>query len=299
MSVRDQLVRWRYHWHNAARFARDHPHSALVRLSGLGIMVFAAIYFVLPLYWLFSAAFKAPRTIDYPPSLIPEAISFENFVTIATETQFVGQYMINSVLVSTGAVVIVLVLATPAGYAFSRYDIKYKQYLMVAILFVQMIPFLAMIIPLYRIFSVVGLLDTLFVITLLSAANTTPVATWLIKGYFDTVPDGLEEAARVGGASRFQAFRVIVPLAKPALGAVALYAFVGAWNQFIIPLTFISSQSKWVFPVALYEFISLRGVVNWGLLGAASLIAMLPVLILFVVFQRQFVAGLKGTEFKG
>lgn len=299
MSARDSLVEWKFRLQNARDFTRKHPHSALVRLAGVAIMLLSAVFFVVPLYWLFISAFKPPNSIDYPPQLIPSEFSLQNFVTITTETEFVGLYLLNSVAVALGAVVIVLVLATPAGYAFSRYDIKYKQHLMVAILFVQMIPFLAMVIPLYRIFSVLGLLDTLFVITLLSAANTTPVATWLIKGYFDTVPDGLEEAARVGGASRLQAFRVIVPLARPALGAVSLYAFVGAWNQFIIPLTFISSQSKWVYPVALYEFISLRGVVNWGLLGAASLIAMLPVLLLFVVFQRQFVAGLKGTEFKG
>jgi multiple sugar transport system permease protein len=299
MNIRHTLVRSRYRARNAIEFAKKQPQAAFIRGLVLLTLVMASVYFVVPLYWLFSAALKPPETIGFPPDLIPTKLSLHNLDYIATQTKFVGQYLINSIIVAAGSAIIVLLLATPAGYAFSRYDIRYKKPLMVSILFVQMIPFLAMIIPLYRIFSFIGLLDTLLVIILVSAASTIPVGTWLMKGYFDTVPEGLEEAARVGGASRFQAFRVIFPLAKPALGAVALYAFVGAWNKFVIPLTFVSSQSKWVYPVALYKFISRRGVVDWGLLGAASLFAMLPVLILFVVFQRQFVAGLTGAEYKG
>lgn len=299
MSMRQRLLDSRYRANDTFAYAKKHPREASVRVLAVVAMISASAFFVLPLYWLFVAAFKPPRTIAFPPNIVPSELSLSNFATVIGETQFVGLFLINSLVVAIASAVLVLLVATPAGYAFSRYDIRYKQQLMVVILFVQMIPFLAMIIPLYRIFSVVGLLDTLTVIVLVASANTIPVATWLIKGYFDTVPAGLEEAARVGGASRFQAFRVIVPLAKPALGAVAIYAFVGAWNQFVIPLTFTSSESKWVFPVALYRFISRQGVVNWGLLGAASLIAMLPVLVLFIVFQRQFVAGLTGTEYKG
>ena len=299
MSVRQKFVKSRYYVGNVVQFAKVYPHEAMIRALVIFSLVSMSVFFVIPLYWLFTAAFKPPESVGFPPDLFPSTISFQNLNHIIANTEFVGTFLVNSLLVAIGAVILVVVIATPAGYAFSRYDIRYKRTLMVSILFVQMIPFLAMIIPLYRIFSIVGLLDTLIVITLVSAANTIPVATWLMKGYFDTVPDGLEEAARVGGASRFQAFRIITPLAKPALGAVAIYAFVGAWNKFVIPLTFTSSESKWVLPVALYKFISRRGVVEWGLLGAASLIAMLPVLILFVVFQKQFVAGLTGAEYKG
>ncbi|WP_136689183.1 carbohydrate ABC transporter permease [Halorhabdus amylolytica] len=299
MSMKQRFIKARYYLHNAARFAKIYPEEALIRAVVIFSLVSMSVFFIVPLYWLFSAAFKPPNSVGFPPELVPSTITFENLNHIIVNTEFVGTFLVNSLLVAVGAVIIVLAIATPAGYAFSRYEMKHKRVLMVSILFVQMIPFLAMIIPLYRIFAIVGLLDTLIVITLVSAANTIPVATWLMKGYFDTVPDGLEEAARVGGASRFQAFRIITPLAKPALGAVAIYSFVGAWNKFIIPLTFTSSKSKWVLPVALYKFISRRGVVEWGLLGAATLIAMLPVLILFVVFQKQFVAGLTGAEYKG
>ncbi|MFC7078057.1 carbohydrate ABC transporter permease [Haloarcula halophila] len=299
MSVQQRLLESRYRVRNGIEYARKHPENALLRGVGFAVLVSATVYFLVPLYWLFVAAFKPPNTIGFPPDIVPSTVSATNFQTILTQTEFVGQYLINSVIVAGGSAILVLTIATPAGYAFSRYDIKYKNYLMVAILSVQMIPFLAMIIPLYRIFSIIGLLDTLLVIIIVASANTIPVGTWLIKGYFDTVPDGLEEAARVGGASRFQAFRVIIPLAKPALGAVTIYAFVGAWNQFVIPLTFTNSEAKWVYPVAIYRFISRQGVVNWGLLGAASLIAMLPILVLFVTFQKQFVAGLTGAEYKG
>lgn len=299
MSVDWSLLRVRYRIRNAFAYAQQDPEGALVRVIAGGVLVAAMLYFVVPLYWLFSAAVKPPNTIGFPPDIVPDAVTLANFVTVATETKFVTTYFTNSLIVAGSSAVIVVVISTLAGYSLSRYRLPYERYLMIAILFVQMIPFLAMIIPLYRMFSLLNLLDTLTVIIITASANTVPVATWLIKGYFDTVPPGLEEAARVGGASRFQAFRVIVPLAKPAIGAVAIYAFVGAWNQFVIPLTFTSSQEVWVFPVALYEFISRRGVVNWGLLGAASAIAMLPVLTLFAFFQKQFVAGLTGTEYKG
>ena len=275
------------------------PRRLLARLPLLAVLTASSLFFVAPLYWVFTAAFKPPGTVDYPPSLVPTAFSLENFLAVATETPFVDTYLVNSVLVSAGTVLATVVVGTLAGYALSRYSIPHERAVLVSLLVVQMVPILAMIVPLYRLFGVLGILDTLTVVALADTMLAVPIATWLIKGYYDTLPPGLEDAARVGGASRFAAFRVIAPLGRPAIGASALYAFVLSWNQFLVPLTFTSRPAVWTFPVGLYGFISRRGVVEWELLGAASLVAMLPVLVLFLLFQRQFLTGLPGSRASG
>ena len=268
----------------------------LGRLPLLAFLLASAVFFVAPLYWVFSAGLKSPGTVDYPPRFLPTDPSLGNFVAVATETPFVGTYLLNSLFVSVATVLATVVIGTLAGYSLSRYRIPHERAVLVSLLVVQMVPILAMVIPLYRLFGVLGILDTLAVVALADTMLAVPIATWLIKGYYDTLPAGLEDAARVGGATRFAAFRTVAPMGRPAIGAAALYAFVLSWNQFLIPLTFTSREAVWTFPVGLYGFVSRRGVVEWELLGAASLVAMLPVLVLFVLFQRQFLAGLPGSR---
>lgn len=292
-----RVLRW--YWRRALYRLGRRPEQVAVRAAVLAVLLTSAAFFVVPLYWLFSAAVKPPGALDFPPEVVPSRVGFENLLVLLRETEFVGTYLLNSVVVSAATVVLTVAIATPAGYALSRFPFRYKPYVMVALLVVQMMPILGMILPLYRMFALLGLLDTLAVLVITDTVLVTPIATWLIKGYFDTIPRRLEEAAYVGGASRFRTFRVLVPMARPAIGAAAIFAFVQSWNQFVIPLTFTSSRETWTFPVALFEFISRRGVVDWGLLGAASLVAMLPVLVLFAVFQRHFVAGLVGTTPEG
>ena len=273
--------------------------ETLTRLLLLALLAASSLFFVAPLYWVFSAAFKPPGSVDYPPELLPTELSVRNFLTVVTETPFVETYLLNSLVVSAATVAATVIVGTLAGYALSRYRIRHERAVLVALLVVQMVPILAMVIPLYRLFGILGILDSLAVVALADTMLAVPIATWLIKGYYDTLPDGLEDAARVGGASRLAAFRVVAPLGRPAIGASALYAFVLSWNQFLIPLTFTSREAVWTFPVGLYGFISRRGVVDWELLGAASLVAMLPVLVLFLLFQRQFLSGLPGSRAGG
>lgn len=292
-----RVLRW--YWRRALYRLGWRPEQVAARAAVLAVLLTSAAFFVVPLYWLFSAAVKPPGALGFPPEVVPSRVGFENLLVLLRETEFVGTYLFNSVVVSAATVVLTLAIATPAGYALSRFPFRYKPYVMASLLVVQMMPILGMILPLYRTFALLGLLDTLAVLVITDTVLVTPIATWLIKGYFDTIPRRLEEAAYVGGASRFRTFRVLVPMARPAIGAAAIFAFVQSWNQFVIPLTFTSSREVWTFPVALFEFISRRGVVDWGLLGAASLVAMLPVLVLFAVFQRHFVAGLVGTAPEG
>lgn len=274
-----------------ARRARERPAPALARLVALASLTASALFFALPLYWLFAAAFD-PGTAGYPPRLVPGELSAAKFGELLGETQF-PLYLANSLVVSAATVVVAVGAATMAGYALSQYEFRHRRALMLSLLAVQLVPIVALIVPLFRLFALANLLDTLAVVALADVMLVVPVATWLIKGYFDTVPDALAEAARAGGASRARTFLTLVPLARPAIGAAAVYAFVVSWNQFIVPLTFTTSRETWTFPVGLYGFVSRYGVVDWGMLGAASLLAMLPVLALFVAFQRQFLTGLE------
>ncbi|WP_323191889.1 carbohydrate ABC transporter permease [Halostella sp. PRR32] len=291
--MRSRLIALRYHARDRLRAARRYPERTAARAATVVTLATSAAFIALPLYWLFSAAFRPQEGIEVPPPLFPGRVTFDNLTAVLAETAF-PTYFVNSVVVSALTVVLAVVIATPAGYALSRYDLRYERAFMLAVLLVQMIPLLALVTPLYQLFAAAGLLDTLAVVIVTDTVMVVPVGIWLIKEYFDTLPEGLEEAARVGGATRLRAFLVVLPLARPAVGATAVFAFVVSWNQFVIPLTFTSSQAVWTFPVGLYEFISRRGVVNWPLLGAASLWAMVPVLVLVAAFQRQFVAGLSG-----
>lgn len=269
----------------------------LVRGGILFALLSSAVFFVVPLYWLISAALRPPGTLSIPPELVPTDPSIHHLVAVLETTPFVT-YFLNSLVVSVATVLLTLAVATPAAYALSWYDVPLRRYLLVVLLVVQMIPVIAMVIPLYRLFALLSLLDTLAVLVVTNTVLVVPVAVWLLTGYFDTLPTGLEEAARVGGASRLRAFGVIVPLARPALSAVTLYAFVVSWNQFVLPLTFTSSEAVRTVPLGLYTFVSRHGVVDWGLLGAASLLAVVPVLALFALFQNQFLAGVVGTGYE-
>lgn len=297
-TVRHRLAAVRLVVRDRIAAARRHPRRTLARVAVVSALLTAGILIVLPLLWLFSAALRPADSMTFPPSLVPPTFTVENLRVVLLETGFTT-YFRNSIVVSAATVALTVAVATPAGYALSRYDLPHQRTLLLGVVVIQMIPIVALVTPLYRLFSVVGLLDTLAVIVLTDTVLVVPVGVWLIKGYFDTLSPRLEEAARVGGATRLRAFLVVVPLARPAIAATAIYAFVVSWNQFVVPLTFTTGRATWTFPVGLYQFISRRGVVDWTLLGAASLWAFLPLLLVVVVFQRHLVAGLSGGGFGG
>ena len=281
-----------------ATAVRRRPERSLARGAVLLGLLVAGAFFVAPLYWLLSAALESSGA-SYPPTLVPSTVELANFVELLTGTAFIRTYLVNSLVVSAATVVLTVAIATPAGYALARYDLPHRRAIMASLVAVQLMPLLSLVVPLYRAFALLGLLDSLAPVVLVETALTVPVSIWLISGYYETLPAHLEEAASVGGATRWAAFKAVAPMARPAIGASALYAFVLSWNQFLIPLTFTTSRANWTYPVGMYEFVSRYGVVDWGLLGAAALVAMVPVLTAFVLFQRQFVAGVLGGGFGG
>jgi multiple sugar transport system permease protein len=266
------------------------------------ILILWALFCLLPLYWIFSTSIKSPQEVTtFPPSLIPQSFTLSNFVDIFTKSRTFGiPPFLNSAGYGFGTVILTLIICSLSGYAFSRYRFAGRGLLMFAILFLNMLPGLAKIIPLYVMFIRYGLYDTRLGLIILYAIGEIPLGTWLMKGYFDTIPHEMEEAAMVDGASTLQTFKQItLPLALPGLGAVAVVAFNGAWNEYLSALILTSSREIRPYTVALGAFAGEFGQVEWNYLSAAAVVSMLPIIILFGVFQRYFISGLGAGAVKG
>jgi multiple sugar transport system permease protein len=249
-----------------------------------------------PFSWLVLAAFDRQASIFVK---VPAAWTLENFVNL-----FVNQdglrLIVNSLIYSGGATLVLVVVATMAGYVLSRYGFPGRRTLMLGILLIRVIPPTAIIAPLYVIATSLGFLNTYYGVTLVLASWQLPLALWLMKGFFDTVPIQIEEAAWVDGATRLRAaFRVVLPLAGPGVGAVALIAFIGAWNEFLIPLVLISDADKQPIALGLFRAYISYTQVDWGFLAALSVIYVIPAVVFYVVarraLQQSVAGGLAGT----
>ncbi len=190
-------------------------------------------------------------------------------------------------------------VGVPAGYIFARYTFRFRESAFLAFLSVRMIPPVMTIIPLYVIMARLQLLDTYWALILTYAAVGTPVVVWVMRGFFEAIPKELEEAAMIDGATRFQAFRkIILPLTAPGLAAAAILVFVRAWNEYILALVLTSSQEMRTLPVGIQITMSPHRT-DFGPMAAYSVIATLPIVLLFLILQGRFVSGLTGGAVKG
>ena len=272
------------------------------------LLAFYMLFTLLPLLWLFLSTIQTQASLlRVPPHIIPEAVTFANYVDIFKPAAFgenSGQSTFvlalrNSVIVSLGTTVVSMVFGTAAAYAFARFNIPRKRGLLLLVLGSQLLPPISIIIPLFRMFRTAELLDTLWSLILAYSTFSLPFVVWIMVGYFQTVPKELEEAARIDGASRFQAFvRVALPLAAPGLAATSVFTLLNAWDEFFFALIFTSTYSAKTVPVALAEFIG-RHNVNWGLLVTGGFIASLPPIVLSLAFYRYIVSGLAAGGLKG
>jgi len=263
------------------------------------LLILWALFTVMPLYWLLSATFKPPgEAIGYPPTLVPRHPTLRNFGDLLFRSKFGFKSYLNSIEIAVGATLISTGCAMLAGFGFSRFRFPLRNQILVLILLIQMIPLLAVIIPLYRLYSLYGLYDTRFGLMIVYAVRTVSMNTWLLKGYFDTIPVEIEEAALIDGCSRVQTItRIMIPIAVPGLVTAMIYTFIYAWNEFLFGLTFIQSRPKMPLVLALYNFVG-RWSTQWELLTTAAFLAIIPVLVLFYLIERRLVAGLAGGAVK-
>lgn len=274
----------------------------LERLAVYAVLIGYAIITIAPLYWVFSTAFKpASEAYVYPPTLLPTRPTLENFVTIFTESRTFGvRPYINSTIYGLGTAGLTAVLSLSAGYGFSRFRFPGRDPLLLGMLFINMLPGLAMMVPFFKLYVSLGLYDTYLGLILVYGVGAAPFAAWLMKGYIDTIPIELEEAALVDGCTRPQAlYRVTARLSAPGVAAVAVVAFRAAWDDFSSALMLTSSERIRPYTIAMYKFVGEYGEVTWHLIATAAVVSIVPVVISFSVFQKYFIAGLTGGALKG
>ena len=277
----------------------------LRRASRFTLILALLFLYLLPLYWMISTSFKLqPEIFRIPPTFIPRHPTGENyssvlFGTMASSIPFLT-YFRNSLAVSLMTVVCTLVLATPAAYAFSRVPFAGKRALIYFVLVSQMLPVVLILIPLYRSFLRLRLISTYAGLVLPYLMLTLPFSIWMLKGYFDTVPRELDEAAKVDGCTKWQAMtRVILPNVKPGLTATAIITYIMAWDEFIIALTVMDKNSMRTLPVGMIQSFVGQFTIKWGEMMAASVVTTIPVILIFIFLSRYLVGGLIAGAVKG
>lgn len=259
-------------------------------IPGAAILGAAVLLVLFPFVALVSAALQAPDTLA--PSLVPPSpLRFDNFVTAWTRAGF-GSLLASSAIIAIIVVPIVAVCATLAGYAFATMRVPMKPVLFVIFLAGLTLPYEAIIIPLYFNFRDYGLLNSYWAVILPLSAAFLPFGILWMRSFFESLPTGLLEAARIDGASDFKALiSVLLPLAKPALSTLMLLDFMWSWNQFLLALILIRDPARRTAPSGLGTFVQQYGQ-EIPLLAAGTLIVILPVVVVYLIFQRQFISGL-------
>lgn len=277
---------------------KDKNAKTFLKILVYFLLIIGILWTLVPLYWLLSCTFKTPEeAIGFPPTFFPKSPTWSNFPRLFDSSKFNFKSYLHSFIVSFGAMILSVGTATLAGYGLSRFKFPGRKTVQVSIMCFQMIPILAIIIPLYQIYSIYGLYNTHIGLILIYATLTAPMNTWILKGYFDTIPQAIEESAMIDGLGRTKAFFVIcLPIAAPGISASAIFAFFKAWNEYIVAMTLTSSIRPYT--VELYRFIGDQGDVDWSLLGTASFIAIVPIFILFSFAQKYFIIGLSGGAIK-
>lgn len=262
------------------------------------IMVLAMTVALLPFAWAFLTSVKLQHQIyAFPPEIIPNPFTLFNY-----GSEFEGglaQGLFNSAFVSVCSVALTLIASSLAAYPLARMRFRGSQIVLFIIIAPMMIPGLVNLIPTYLILAALGLLDTYLGLILIYWVGSLPISVWILRGFFQTVPKELEEAAVVDGCSRVQTlFQIILPISRPALVAVALLSFLNAWNDFIVASIITTSAEMRTAQIFLYANIG-DVEVNWGGLMAAALVVSLPVVLLFFFLQRGFISGLTAGAVKG
>lgn len=266
-------------------------------IAGWIFLIFLLIFTIVPMAWMVSTSLKSEfASIQQPPDWIPNNASLVEYRTLLNPSDELGseflRYFRNSIWVSTMTTILGLIVAVPAAYAFSRFSFPGKDALFFSVLVRNMFPVVVFLIPLFILMKNLGLIDSQWSLILTYLTFGLPLSIWLLKGFYDNIPPELERAARIDGATRFQAFRLIVmPLSAPGIIATAIYSFISGWNEYVYARTFLNSEEKMTMPIGLQKFFT-ENSSNWPGLMAASFIMSVPVVVIFLVLQRYFVQAL-------
>ena len=256
-----------------------------------GLLFFAGLV-GLPFWWVISGAFKAPQEIIARiPTMFPQSFTLEHFDKLLSSSDY-PTYLFNSIMVSSLSALITLLLAIPAGYAFFRLEFKGREIYYRLILLAYAFPSIVVLIPLFGMFAQAGLVDTRTSLVIVNVAFALPFSIWMLRSFFGSIPKEIEEAARLdGGPPLTVLWRIMIPLTAPGIAAVAIFAFVTSWTEYVFASVMILSDALRTIPVGFSGIIG-QYQVDWGLLLAGASLAILPVVIVFAFIGRWFVNGL-------
>ncbi|HVO40904.1 MAG TPA: carbohydrate ABC transporter permease [Spirochaetia bacterium] len=274
-------------WENRSRYV----------VVPLTIVILLVLLF--PFFVMISTMLKSGQDVyTSPPFWIPTHIEWENFDKVWTQYRL-GHYFLASLIIALGATALNAVLCIPAAYAVARLRFVGRKFALYLLLMIEMFSPVIVVIPLFKIVSQIGLLDSFLSLIIMDALFTVAFNTWMMNGYFKTIPKDIEEAALIDGCSRVQTMtRIMLPISVPGLVTVMIYAFIFAWNEFLFALSFITSKDKMPLTIALYNFVG-RWTTQWQYLTMAAFLAIIPVLVLFYMIEKRLVAGLAGGAVKG
>jgi arabinogalactan oligomer/maltooligosaccharide transport system permease protein len=266
------------------------------------------IYFILIVFCLFAiypvlnvlsiSIRPGDKLLSKSLALIPDNWTLSTYVQLFTDEPFL-QWMLNSIIVSLAVTIFAVSLASTAGYAFSRYKFKGRDTAMIGLITTQMFPVTMLLLPLFVMLIKIGAYDSYIGLIIAYAATALPFVVWQMKGYYDTIPYSLEEAAHIDGAGQFYTFyKIILPLALPALAITALFSFMTAWSEYLVAAVLLQDQDLYTLPIGLKRFTS-NMEVAWGLYSAGAVIVSIPVVVLFIALSRWLISGLTLGSVKG
>lgn len=258
-------------------------------------LIHAVALVVAPVIWIVDVSISPGNILG---GAIGDAFTLEHFRAVLGGEAF-WLWTRNSIVVALGTTLVGLLLAIPAGYAFSRYHFAGRKGAMFVFMLIQMFPGIIILVPYFMVMKTLGLLNTSLGLIVAYSVTALPLCVWMLKGFFDAVPRALEEAALLDGCNRVEVFFfVVLPLSLPAVAITALFSFLTAWNEFLLALVFNTSNDAYTLPVGLASMIPATGQL-WGDFAAASIVVSIPVVILFVLFQRSLIQGMSSGAVKG
>jgi multiple sugar transport system permease protein len=264
------------------------------------ILLVGSVPMVFPFLWMLSTALKTPpQLLAFPPILIPNPVEWGNFAAALQALPF-GRFLRNTLIIEFFVILGGFFSNTLVAYGFARLRFPGREFLFLLVISTIIIPWMVRLVPLYLIFNQLGWVDS-FLPLVVPAFFGSPFYIFLLRQFFRSIPDDLSDAARIDGANEMQILlRLILPLSKPVLAAVAIFTFQDVWDDFVYPLVFLHDQQLKTVALGLYDFIAIDPFATpWHLLMAASTLVVLPVLILFAAFQRYFIQGITLTGVKG
>lgn len=263
-----------------------------------GLIAIVTVFFLFPILFAVLVSFKPNREIfTYPPSVFPLTWTLEAYTFILSQKKYL-HYFFNSCVISILATFICVTLGSLAGYGFSRFKIPAKRLLMLGILALQMFPGVVLMVPYFRLARTLNLYDTYLVLVIINCTLVLPLAIWLVKSYFDSIPVEIEEAAMVDGCTRIQAlFFIVAPLARAGIIAISIMAFLKAWNEFMFALILTRGAEKAPISVGLAGLFQAYSV-NWNAVLAVTMLSVFPLMIIFIFLQHYIISGITSGAVK-